>query len=185
MPLESGSSKAVLSHNIATERAHNKPEKQAVAIAYSKARGDALGSACVKMDSMIASLTPETMVDAEQPKDTPKNKPFEHTYHPESVNKAIASSKPKIGGKEASAIHRLLRGRHDADTVLAKLNSMSVADMDKKSHTRTFPGYTLAELKGSVKKQTDPELAKKMQAEIDARESGASTYKPTPQVPWK
>ena len=33
MPLEKGSSRATISHNIATERAAGKPEKQAVAIA--------------------------------------------------------------------------------------------------------------------------------------------------------
>lgn len=37
MPLKSGSSKKVVSANIATERAAGKPPKQAVAIAMSKA----------------------------------------------------------------------------------------------------------------------------------------------------
>lgn len=41
MPLESGSSKAAFSHNVATEVEAGKPQDQAVAIAYSKARGDA------------------------------------------------------------------------------------------------------------------------------------------------
>lgn len=40
MPLESGSSKATISNNIATEVRAGKPQKQAAAIAYSKARGD-------------------------------------------------------------------------------------------------------------------------------------------------
>lgn len=37
MPLKTGKSKAVISENIATERKSGKPEKQAIAIAMSKA----------------------------------------------------------------------------------------------------------------------------------------------------
>lgn len=40
MPLKSGSSQAAISANVKTERAAGKPEKQAIAIAESKARGD-------------------------------------------------------------------------------------------------------------------------------------------------
>ena len=40
MPLESGSSREVISRNIATERNAGRPPKQAEAIAFSKARGD-------------------------------------------------------------------------------------------------------------------------------------------------
>lgn len=41
MPLKSGSSQATISQNIKIERAAGKPERQAIAIAESKARGDA------------------------------------------------------------------------------------------------------------------------------------------------
>lgn len=37
MPVKRGSSKTVVSHNIRTEMAHGKPQKQAVAIALAKA----------------------------------------------------------------------------------------------------------------------------------------------------
>ncbi len=37
MPLKQGSSKEVISKNISTEMEHGKPQKQAIAIAYSKA----------------------------------------------------------------------------------------------------------------------------------------------------
>lgn len=38
MPLRKGKSKRVVSENIKTEMSHGKPQKQAVAIAHSKAR---------------------------------------------------------------------------------------------------------------------------------------------------
>jgi len=38
MPLKKGSSRAAISENIRTEMHHGKPQKQAIAIAYSEAR---------------------------------------------------------------------------------------------------------------------------------------------------
>lgn len=37
MPLEKGKSKSAISHNIKTEMAHGKPQKQSIAIAMSEA----------------------------------------------------------------------------------------------------------------------------------------------------
>jgi hypothetical protein len=59
MPLEGGSSRAAISANIATERNAGKPEKQSVAIAYSKARGDAAVASLdpVRLDAICAGMT--------------------------------------------------------------------------------------------------------------------------------
>lgn len=43
MPLEAGKSKAAFSHNVETEMNAGKKQSQAVAIAYSKQRGDTVG----------------------------------------------------------------------------------------------------------------------------------------------
>lgn len=54
---------------------------------------------------------PVSYSTADFPKAAPPNR---HGYSPDAVNKAIASSNRsgrRIGGKEASAIHRLLKGR--------------------------------------------------------------------------
>jgi hypothetical protein len=55
MPLQSGSSRQAVSANIATEINAGKPPKQAEAIAYSKARGDAVQAMCDSVDQMRAA----------------------------------------------------------------------------------------------------------------------------------
>jgi hypothetical protein len=55
MPLQSGSSRQAISANIATEINAGKPPKQAEAIAFSKARGDAMRSMCDSIDQMKAA----------------------------------------------------------------------------------------------------------------------------------
>jgi hypothetical protein len=50
MPLEKGKSAAAFSHNVKTEIAAGKPQKQAVAIAYSEKGGDALSDQIPKMN---------------------------------------------------------------------------------------------------------------------------------------
>ncbi len=52
MPLAEGSSKEVISKNIATEVRAGKPQKQAVAIAFSKARGDGVD----RLDAIVAAV---------------------------------------------------------------------------------------------------------------------------------
>ena len=56
MPLESGQSKEAFSHNVKAEMKAGKPQKQAVAIAYAKKRGDSGAVAAldpVKLDACV------------------------------------------------------------------------------------------------------------------------------------
>lgn len=55
MPLESGKSKEAFKHNIETEMKSGKGQKQAVAIAYSKARGDEAEGFHKLIDSTLAA----------------------------------------------------------------------------------------------------------------------------------
>lgn len=71
MPLEHGSSRAAVSHNIATERAAGKPEKQAIAIAMREAgkirsdemndmlsaKMDMLAEGCDRLDARLDAMT--------------------------------------------------------------------------------------------------------------------------------
>jgi hypothetical protein len=57
MPLETGSSKETISHNIATEVNAGKPQKQAVAIAFSKAGKS-------RSDAALDSATMTRLADA-------------------------------------------------------------------------------------------------------------------------
>jgi hypothetical protein len=56
MPLESGKGKEAFSHNVAAEVKAGKPQKQAVAIAYSKRRGDCsemIDAVLAKADALV------------------------------------------------------------------------------------------------------------------------------------
>lgn len=57
MPLDPGKSKAAFSRNVKTEMEAGKPQKQAVAIAYSKQRGDAADNEYVSGRDMQANLS--------------------------------------------------------------------------------------------------------------------------------
>jgi len=65
MPLESGSSKAAISNNVATERRAGKPEAQACAIAYRKARGDMDGSQFEELKSLLDEFFSEEAKETE------------------------------------------------------------------------------------------------------------------------
>ncbi len=77
--------------------------------------GDAQGAAqavhmkATKNDDRKDASGPGQRTDKPENVSSPK-------YNAQSVNKAIASSPQKIGKKEGSAIHRLLKGRHSDDT---------------------------------------------------------------------
>ncbi len=64
MPLEKGSSKEVISKNIATERNAGKPEDQSVAIAFSeagKSRRDALMTAVDALERRVDAFFRRTL----------------------------------------------------------------------------------------------------------------------------
>lgn len=78
MPLESGSSRSAISHNIATERRAGKPEDQAVAIAMRKAgksrhddavaaRLDAMRTECDRLTRRLDALDCERMDGGDEP----------------------------------------------------------------------------------------------------------------------
>ena len=56
MPLESGSSRETISHNIAEMIRAGHPPKQAEAAAYSKARGDRMDSALDRLDGLMKRM---------------------------------------------------------------------------------------------------------------------------------
>jgi hypothetical protein len=71
MPLKSGNSQAAISANIKTERAAGRPERQAIAIAESKARGDCdidtdSDDCSIEMDSNAAELVEAAIAAGEK-----------------------------------------------------------------------------------------------------------------------
>lgn len=120
MPLVSGSSREVISQNIATERNAGKPEKQAVAIAMNKSRSDeSLLLKNIRLDALkdCADAVEGLMKRADAlgarfDAEKEKGEPEMPKYNAQAVNAAIAASPQKIGGKEAKLIHALLKGRH-------------------------------------------------------------------------
>jgi len=64
----------------------------------------------------------------------------------------------------------------------SKEEAQAWLNRNKAKDARMYPGYTTVQLKEFVKKESDPETKKKMEAEIAARESGASTVRVTPQI---
>ena len=93
MPLESGTSQATVSRNIATERRAGKPEDQAVAIAENKARGDGddwrarLGEVASKCDSLCARMDAMTAARDAAPGPRPEKAEDNPTW--KKLNKEI------------------------------------------------------------------------------------------------
>jgi hypothetical protein len=72
-----------------------------------------IADACSVIEKRMDAYAAKHCADGEGEKPKPKEPQTEgrHGYNPEAVNKAIGSSRQKIGGKEARAIHALMRGR--------------------------------------------------------------------------
>lgn len=72
-------------------------------------------------------------------------------YDKAAVDKAIASSKEKIGKKEASAIHRLLKGRHESVEHDEELELLNANLLDEDVNYRTTPQGMLQTMSNIVK----------------------------------
>lgn len=102
----------------------------------------------------IDLLPPDTLTKlARHQKRTAEKKVDETSHEPEynkdAVDKAIASSKEKVGGAEAKAIHRLLKGRHGkgSKSVEDKAREMGQIEMFKESKLRAALMEKMAEKK--------------------------------------
>lgn len=193
MPLESGSSREAFSHNVATEiEKGGKPQKQAVAIAYSKAnRSDAERDSIVdamvaKADAIKAKLGAMDKADAQARVDAQKEgRLWRVTYSTGSVVKVRA---PDYQGAKERA-KQITPRLEPQDIVLMDASSEGAAYTEPGRSEfgdagRMFPAYTLAQLKEMVKNPSSPEKGAQLKQEIAARESGASQPRVTPQVKW-
>lgn len=147
MPLESGSSRETISNNIATERNAGKPEKQAEAIAYSKARGDAVQAMCDSIAAMLAATRfddlSEFMADAT----------FNESDHPRAADGKFGS-----GGGIGShgGPHHIIREKGDprakaseSEARMLGLNKTKSEDKTKHEGKKSISSTALGEkLKG-------------------------------------
>jgi N12 class adenine-specific DNA methylase len=72
--------------------------------------------------------------------------------------------------------------RESADVEKDAAEYRKKAELARKVQGRLFPSYTTAELKKNLSTETDPWVRARMEVEIEARASGASKVKVTPQI---
>lgn len=99
MPLEKGSTEAVISHNIATEVESGKPKKQAVAIAYSKAGQSSEDDTREEFKERTGKSGQELRYMAKSQYQSGSEKSFNHIINaPSSVKKKLGMQ--HYGGSE-------------------------------------------------------------------------------------
>lgn len=98
MPLESGGGRAAFGHNVKTEMNAGKPQKQAVAIAYSKQRGDARPGDQVGQPPWVREIYGEPDAVSQNPSDPDLRQLGEHA-------KALKDA-AELMGKRMDAMER-------------------------------------------------------------------------------
>ena len=154
MPLKSGSSQATISANIATERNAGKPEKQAVAIAENKARGDAdMSTIPVGVNEFI----PAPRSDGETQK-------AGRRMDAEVISKVCDAAMRVINRADAQ-----LQRRMDADE---SAMAQKAAEVEKRSLQQQADGKR--ELAHEVSRQTQQSEQERLLAEAETLESRAN-----------
>jgi len=147
MPLEAGKSEEAFSHNVKTEIAAGKPQRQAVAIAYKQARGDMDDAKFGTLKKLLDEFFSEEAKEPEHKKadgnntykvevrlkdeSFPKSQSFVYrtiTVSAESEDraKALALSKVSGAGKSVTNIHRADEDRSaKLDAALAKADAIA------------------------------------------------------------
>lgn len=119
MPLEAGKSREAFSHNVKTEVEAGKPQKQAVAIAYSNARGD---------DDVVAGLM-DQIERAKASGDGPAVEALQIKLAEKVAERADAAVCPNCGTKQ-SGPHRCVTGDSEISGTAAVFDTESRMKLD-------------------------------------------------------